>query len=107
MIVGGKILGIAYREGQTEVEFAELSLEHGLQPTLDMQAEKSYYVLFPQRLDRSRYRMGKIVRVAATVVGAKEKEGLHYPLLAYEEAHIWNRLPEVRFPHYGAMMARP
>ncbi len=107
VIMEGKILSIAYREWQTEVEFAELPLDLGFSPDLGMQSRKSYYVLFPERLDRSRYRRGKIVTVAASVIGAKEKEGNNYPLFVVEEAHILNRLHEVRFPHYGAMLSRP
>ncbi len=104
LILGGEVVGLVYQGRRTEVEFAELPLENGLHPALGIKPGKSYYVLFPERLDRLLYSKGKIATVAASLIGTKEKEGTSYPLFAYDEVHVWNKLRETRFPDYGAMI---
>ncbi len=105
VIMGGQILSLTYRQWQTEIEFAELPLSKNLHPVLGIPPGLRYYVLFPERLDRSLYRRGNIVTLAANVIGTKKKGENSYPLFTLEEAHIWNRFREVRFPHYGAMLS--
>lgn len=104
IILGGEILRIQYKGEKTEVEFAEIPLYRGGRPALGFDPGEHFFVIFPERLDETLLKRGKVLTIAGRVIGTRRVRGFDYPLFAYEEAYVWDKLREDRFPSYGAFL---
>lgn len=104
VILGGEIQQLRSIESRTEVEFAEIPLYNWDRPALGFEPGEHFFVIFPERLDKFLYQKGKIMTVAGRVIGRRTLQGYDYPLLAYEESYVWNKLREDRFPSFGAII---
>lgn len=105
-ILGGEIIRLQHKGGKTEVEFAEIPLYRGGKPALGFDPGEHFFVIFPERVDEFLLKKGKVLTIAGRVIGTRNARGFDYPLFAYEEAHIWNKLREDRFPSYGAALGQ-
>src|SRR5581483_689929 len=106
IILGGEVRDLRYRDNKTEVEFAEIPLYKGGHPALGFDPGEHFFVIFPERLDPYLFKWGKVMTVAGRVIGTKEVNGQNYPLFAYEDAYVWDKLREDRFPSYGAFVGQ-
>lgn len=106
IILGGEILQIRNIESKTEVEFAEIPLYSWDRPALGFDPGEHFFVLFPERLDEFFYKRGKVMTIAGRVIGKRTMHGRDYPLFAYEEAYVWDKLREDRFPSFGAFLGQ-
>lgn len=104
IVLGGEVRQLRYQERKTEVEFAEIPLYKGGHPALGFDSGQHFFVVFPERLDQFLFKKGKVMTLAGRVVGTKKVDGLDYLLLAYEEAYVWDKLREDRFPSFGAFL---
>jgi outer membrane lipoprotein len=104
VILGGEIQQLRKMESRTEVEFAEVPLYNWDRPALGFEPGEHFFVLFPERLDEFLYRKGKVMTVAGRVIGRRTLRGYDYPLLAYEQSYVWDKLREDRFPSFGAFV---
>lgn len=106
IILGGEVRELRYRENKTEVEFAEIPLYKGGHPALGFDPGEHFFVVFPERLDPYLFKWGKVMTLAGRVIGTKQVNGQNYPLFAYEDAYVWDKLREDRFPSYGAFLGQ-
>jgi outer membrane lipoprotein len=106
IILGGEVLQLQYQEQKTEVEYAEIPLYKGGHPALGFDPGQRFFVVFPERLDSYLFKKGKVMTIAGRVVGTKTVEGADYPLFAYEDAYVWDKLREDRFPSFGAFLGQ-
>lgn len=106
VVLGGEVKRLRYQDRRTEVEFAEIPLYKGGHPALGFDSGQHFFVVFPERLDPYLFKMGKVMTIAGRVVGSKQLEGQEYPLLSYEEAYVWDKLREDRFPSFGAFLGQ-
>ena len=106
IILGGEILRLQYQGPKTEVEFAEIPLYRGGKPALGFDPGEHFFVIFPERVDEFLLRKGKVLTIAGRVIGTRKFHGYDYPLLAYEEAYVWDKLREDRFPSFGAFLGQ-
>ncbi|MFQ5580252.1 MAG: Slp family lipoprotein [Nitrospiria bacterium] len=102
IILGGEIRDLRYQEEKTEVEFLEIPLYKGGHPALGLEPGESFFVLFPERLDPILIKKGKIITLAGRVIGTRKVGEKSYPLFAYEEAYVWDKLRQDRFPSFGS-----
>ncbi|MFY9270338.1 MAG: Slp family lipoprotein [Candidatus Manganitrophaceae bacterium] len=102
--LGGEIIRLRPLGPKTEIEFAEIPLYDEGRPALGFDPGEHFFVLFPERVDATLFTRGKVVTIAGKVIGTRRVDGVDHPLLAHEEAHVWNQLREDRFPSYGALM---
>jgi outer membrane lipoprotein len=106
VILGGEVQQLRYNERKTEVEFSEIPLYKGGQPALGFDPGQRFFVIFPERLDPFLFKKGKVMTIAGRVIGARNVEGSDYPLFSYEEAYVWDKLREDRFPSFGAFIGQ-
>ena len=104
IVLGGEVLQLQYQEQKTEVEFAEIPLYKGGHPALGFDPGQRFFVVFPHRLDPYLFKKGKVMTLAGRVVGTKTVQGADYPLFSYEDAYVWDKLREDRFPSFGAFL---
>ncbi len=104
ILVGGEIQGLRDLEWKTEIEFAELALDNEIHPRLGAEPRGRFYVVFPERVDKFLYKKGKIMTISGRLIGTRVIDGEAYPLLEFQEAQVWNRLREDRFPSFGAFV---
>ncbi|MEO2053690.1 MAG: Slp family lipoprotein [Nitrospira sp.] len=102
IILGGEIRKLRYQEEKTEIEFVEIPLYKGGHLALGFDPGEIFFVLFPERLDPILIKRGKVLTLAGRVIGTRTLEGKNYPLFAYEEAYVWDKLRQDRFPSFGA-----
>ncbi|MFQ5779342.1 MAG: Slp family lipoprotein [Nitrospiria bacterium] len=102
IFLGGEIRQLRYLEEQTEIEFVEIPLYKGGHPALGFDPGETFFVLFPERLDPILIKRGKVITIAGRVIGTRRMGGNDYPLFAYEEAYVWDKLRQDRFPSFGA-----
>lgn len=105
-LLGGEIVRLQYVGEKTEVEFAEIPLYRGGHPALGFDAGEHFFVLFPERVDETLLRKGKVMTIAGRVIGTRQVRGFDYPLFAYEEAYVWDKLRQDRFPSFGAFLGQ-
>lgn len=103
-ILGGEIIRLQHKGGKTEVEFAEIPLYRGGKPALGFDPGEHFFVIFPERVDEIFLKKGKVLTIAGRVIGKRNVHGIDYPLFAYEEAYVWDKLRQDRFPSYGAFL---
>ncbi len=106
IILGGEILRLQYKGQKTEVEFAEIPLYRTGKPALGFDPGEHFFVIFPYRVDEILLKKGKVITVAGRVIGTHTVRGFDYPLFAYEEAYVWDKLRQDRFPSYGAFLGQ-
>ncbi|GEM_PF-3343989 len=106
IVLGGEILHLQYEGPRTEVEFAEIPLYRGGKPALGFDPGEHFFVIFPERVDETLLRKGKVLTIAGRVIGTRKLHGYDYPLFAYEEAYVWDKLRQDRFPSYGAFLGQ-
>lgn len=106
IILGGKVLRLQYKGQQMEVEFAEIPLYRTGKPALGFDPGEHFFVIFPYRVDETLLKKGKVITVAGRVIGTYNVRGFDYPLFAYEEAYVWDKLRQDRFPSYGAFLGQ-
>lgn len=106
IVLGGEILSLQYKGPNTEVEFAEIPLYRGGKPALGFDPGEHFFVIFPERVDETLLKRGKVITIAGRVIGTKQVRGFDYPLFAYEEAYVWDKLRQDRFPSYGAFLGQ-
>lgn len=102
ILLGGEIRALRYQEEKTEIEFVEIPLYRGGHPALGFDPGETFFVLFPERLDPILIKKGKVLTLAGRVIGTRKVDGNDYPLFAYEEAYVWDKLRQDRFPSFGA-----
>lgn len=106
ILLGGEILRLQYKGQKTEVEFAEIPLYRGGKPALGFDPGEHFFVIFPERVDETLLKKGKVLTIAGRVIGTRQLHGYDYPLFAYEEAYVWDKLRQDRFPSYGAFLGQ-
>lgn len=106
VILGGEIIRLQYKGEKTEVEFAEIPLYRGGKPALGFDRGEHFFVIFPERVDEILLKKGKVLTIAGRVIGTRNVRGFDYPLFAYEEAYVWDKLRQDRFPSYGAFLGQ-
>ena len=106
IILGGEILRLQYQGPKTEVEFAEIPLYRGGKPALGFDPGEHFFVVFPDRVDETLLKKGKVMTIAGRLIGTRKLHGYDYPLFAYEEAYVWDKLRQDRFPSYGAFLGQ-
>jgi starvation-inducible outer membrane lipoprotein len=104
IILGGEIVRIQYKGQTTEVEFAEIPLYRGGKPALGFDPGEHFFMIFPERIDETLLKKGKVLTIAGRVIGTRNLRGFDYPLFAYEEAYVWDKLRQDRFPSYGVFL---
>ena len=104
VILGGEVRQLRYQEWKTEVEFAEIPLYKGGHPALGFDPGQHFFVIYPERLDQYFFKKGKVMTIAGRVIGTRKIDGSDYPLFLYEEAYVWDKLREDRFPSFGAFL---
>ncbi len=102
ILFGGEMRKLRYQEEKTEVEFVEIPLHKGGHPNLGSDPGETFFVLFPERLDPILIKRGKVLTLAGRVIGTRKVGGTDYPLFAYEEAYVWDKLRQDQFPSFGA-----
>lgn len=106
IILGGEILHFRHLGQKTEVEFAEIPLYRGGKPALGFDPGEHFFVVFPDRIDETLLKKGKVITIAGRVIGTRTMRGFDYPLFSYEEAYVWDKLRQDRFPSYGAFVGQ-
>jgi len=106
VILGGEIVRLQYKGETTEVEFAEIPLYRGGKPALGFDPGEHFFVIFPERIDPFLLKKGKVLTIAGRVIGTRAVRGFDYPLFAYEEAYVWDKLRQDRFPSFGAFLGQ-
>ena len=105
-ILGGEIIHLQYVGQKTEVEFAEIPLYRGGHPALGFDPGEHFFVVFPDRVDETLLKRGKVMTIAGRVIGTRQVRGFDYPLFSYEESYVWDKLHQDRFPSYGAFLGQ-